>query len=60
VQDKVWVHGPDAEPWEIYTVLADAPVMHEVPVAGEAAEGSACCTSAPVEVSASVTASSCC
>ena len=36
VQDKVWVHGPDAEPWEIYTVLADAPVMHEVPAPGPA------------------------
>jgi catechol 2,3-dioxygenase-like lactoylglutathione lyase family enzyme len=24
VQDKVWVEGPDREPWEIYTVLADA------------------------------------
>ena len=24
VQDKVWVHGPGAEPWEVYTVLADA------------------------------------
>lgn len=23
VQDKVWVTGPGAEPWEIYTVLAD-------------------------------------
>ena len=23
VQDKVWVDGPDGEPWEIYTVLAD-------------------------------------
>lgn len=33
VQDKVWVHGPDAEPWEVYTVLADAPVMHDVPTA---------------------------
>ena len=33
VQDKVWVHGPDGEAWEVYTVLADAPVMHEVPVA---------------------------
>ena len=29
VQDKVWVDGPDSEPWEIYTVLADA----EMPVA---------------------------
>jgi catechol 2,3-dioxygenase-like lactoylglutathione lyase family enzyme len=25
VQDKVWTHGPGAEPWEVYTVLADAP-----------------------------------
>jgi catechol 2,3-dioxygenase-like lactoylglutathione lyase family enzyme len=25
VQDKVWVNGPDGEPWEVYTVLADAP-----------------------------------
>ena len=23
VQDKVWVNGPGAEPWEIYTVLGD-------------------------------------
>ena len=27
VQDKVWVEGADSEPWEIYTVLADAEVM---------------------------------
>lgn len=26
VQDKVWAHDPDGAPWEIYTVLADAPV----------------------------------
>lgn len=25
VQDKVWVHGPGSEPWEVYTVKADAP-----------------------------------
>jgi catechol 2,3-dioxygenase-like lactoylglutathione lyase family enzyme len=47
LQDKVWVDGPDAEPWEIYTVLADV----EMP-AGELRavepEGDAmCCTSAP-------------
>ncbi|MGD9996921.1 MAG: ArsI/CadI family heavy metal resistance metalloenzyme [Ilumatobacteraceae bacterium] len=41
VQDKVWVHGPDAEPWEVYTVLADASVMHEVPSAGS--DQTACC-----------------
>jgi len=27
VQDKVWVHDPDGEPWEFYTVLGDAPEM---------------------------------
>jgi lactoylglutathione lyase len=41
VQDKVWVHGPDAEPWEVYTVLGDASVMHRVPPAGSGE--SACC-----------------
>ena len=25
LQDKVWVRGPGAEPWEVYTVKADAP-----------------------------------
>jgi lactoylglutathione lyase len=54
VQDKVWVHGPDAEPWEVYTVLADAPVMHEVPTPGSA--DAACCSSTP----AAETASACC
>ena len=27
VQDKVWVDDPDGAPWEIYTVLSDAPEM---------------------------------
>ena len=40
VQDKVWVHGPDGEPWEVYTVLADAPAMRLIPVAGD---NGACC-----------------
>jgi catechol 2,3-dioxygenase-like lactoylglutathione lyase family enzyme len=38
VQDKVWVDAPSGEPWEIYTVLADADVL-----AGDAM----CCASAP-------------
>jgi catechol 2,3-dioxygenase-like lactoylglutathione lyase family enzyme len=25
VQDKAWVADPDGAPWEVYTVLADAP-----------------------------------
>lgn len=39
VQDKVWVNGPDAEPWEVYTVLADADVM-------KVTESSNCCADA--------------
>jgi catechol 2,3-dioxygenase-like lactoylglutathione lyase family enzyme len=64
VQDKVWVHDPDGAPWEVYTVLADAPDRaHAVPAAQvpsgtESAEPSAvCCASAPAGVAAS---SACC
>ena len=37
VQDKVWVADPDGAPWEVYTVLADAPA--ETGIAGD----NACC-----------------
>jgi catechol 2,3-dioxygenase-like lactoylglutathione lyase family enzyme len=37
VQDKVWVNDPDGAPWEVYTVLADAPA--ETRLAGDGA----CC-----------------
>jgi catechol 2,3-dioxygenase-like lactoylglutathione lyase family enzyme len=36
VQDKVWVHGPGAEPWEVYTVKADAPDATSINPAGTA------------------------
>ena len=55
VQDKVWVDGPDASRWEVYTVLADAP--------GAAADDGTCCApSTPVEVSlgAVAAAPACC
>ena len=49
VQDKVWVSDPDGAPWEVYTVLADAPA--ETGIAGD---GSCCVPeavgSAPVAV----------
>jgi catechol 2,3-dioxygenase-like lactoylglutathione lyase family enzyme len=38
LQDKVWVKDPSGAPWEIYTVLADAPGTS---IKGDAA----CCTS---------------
>lgn len=47
LQDKVWVHGPDGEPWEVYTVLADADEMAKSSpasaTAGGAAAADACC-----------------
>lgn len=46
VQDKVWVNAPDGEPWEVYTVLADAPAMRLIPVADDTAS---CCASEPAD-----------
>ncbi len=55
VQDKVWVEDPDGAPWEVYTVLADAPV--ESGIAGDVT----CCVAEGLEVASSGTnASSCC
>jgi catechol 2,3-dioxygenase-like lactoylglutathione lyase family enzyme len=31
LQDKVWVHGPGSEPWEVYVVKADADVLAKDP-----------------------------
>lgn len=39
LQDKVWVHGPGKEPWEIYVVKADADRMGKAP----APDSTACC-----------------
>ena len=36
-QDKVWVHAPDGEPWEIYTELGEADVLEK------ADSAAACC-----------------
>ncbi|GGO54020.1 glyoxalase [Streptomyces daqingensis] len=42
LQDKVWVHGPGKEPWEVYVVKADASSLAKQ-------EGSACCDGADEE-----------
>lgn len=31
LQDKVWVHGPGKEPWEVYVVKAEADQMGKSP-----------------------------
>jgi catechol 2,3-dioxygenase-like lactoylglutathione lyase family enzyme len=57
VQDKVWVTGPGAEPWEVYVVKGDADVLHK-------AADSACCApaaaSTPETASAGRATSACC
>ena len=54
VQDKVWVTDPDGAPWEVYTVLADAPA--EVVTPGRVGD-SGCCGSVAVSGQA---AAGCC
>ncbi|GHG28309.1 ArsI/CadI family heavy metal resistance metalloenzyme [Streptomyces filamentosus] len=39
LQDKVWVHGPGREPWEVYVVKADADTLAKQPEQPE----STCC-----------------
>jgi catechol 2,3-dioxygenase-like lactoylglutathione lyase family enzyme len=57
VQDKVWVTGPGAEPWEVYVVKADADVLDK-------AADSACCApelaGTPETAAAGSTTSACC
>jgi catechol 2,3-dioxygenase-like lactoylglutathione lyase family enzyme len=48
-QDKFWVEGaPNAERWEIYTVLADSPTFFAEP-----ADGAACCGTDATDATAS-------
>jgi hypothetical protein len=42
LQDKVWVHGPGAEPWEVYVVKADADTLGKVSVLGPNQASCAC------------------
>ena len=48
VQDKVWVTGPGREPWEVYTVLADARPdlegMADPSLSAVAGDGTCCAT----------------
>jgi catechol 2,3-dioxygenase-like lactoylglutathione lyase family enzyme len=55
VQDKVWVEDPDGAPWEVYTVLADAPVE-----SGIAGDGTCCVAEGLGVAGSSVAESSCC
>ncbi|MDG4838562.1 ArsI/CadI family heavy metal resistance metalloenzyme [Micromonospora sp. WMMD967] len=57
LQDKVWVRGPGNEPWEVYTVKADADTLTKT------AEGECRCgesTDAESQPATSGAASNCC
>src|SRR5262249_13465989 len=53
VQDKVWVTGPGAEPWEVYVVKGDAGTLDK-------AVGSACCAPAEAGAASQPAAGACC
>lgn len=58
VQDKAWVDDPDGAPWEIYTVLGDAPEETDL---GCSTEGCAPVEDQVIPVGAAVaTPSACC
>ena len=58
VQDKVWVHDPDGAPWEVYTVLADAPADVVTPT--RVGDSDCCGATAESGVPAEPAAASCC
>jgi catechol 2,3-dioxygenase-like lactoylglutathione lyase family enzyme len=64
VQDKVWVAGPGAERWEVYTVLADdRPELEGLTDAANGCDtGDGCCTPVSADAGEPVAASSgrCC
>ncbi|MET7496213.1 ArsI/CadI family heavy metal resistance metalloenzyme [Streptomyces sp900116325] len=53
LQDKVWVHGPGQEPWEVYVVKADAEAMTKQKAAP-------CCAGPAESETAPVQAAGCC
>ncbi|AGP55628.1 ArsI/CadI family heavy metal resistance metalloenzyme [Streptomyces rapamycinicus] len=49
LQDKVWVHGPGKEPWEVYAVKGDAGQMGKSAALGTA---DTCCAGEPAPTEA--------
>ncbi|MFE1263715.1 ArsI/CadI family heavy metal resistance metalloenzyme [Streptomyces albogriseolus] len=43
LQDKVWVHGPGQEPWEVYVVKADADPLTKQGTGPADADAAGCC-----------------
>jgi len=54
VQDKVWVDGPDHEPWEVYTVLGDAEHPQGALRTADPAQPAACCSTLSPEAASAL------
>ncbi|MGW4561054.1 ArsI/CadI family heavy metal resistance metalloenzyme [Streptomyces sp. NPDC004561] len=59
LQDKVWVHGPGKEPWEVYVVKADADTLGKSADSNATATGDGCCTTRAAEPTSASTGCSC-
>jgi catechol 2,3-dioxygenase-like lactoylglutathione lyase family enzyme len=59
LQDKVWVHGPGGEPWEVYTVLGDAEMSGDMLRPANPGKA-ACCDTHPELGAVATGARSCC
>ncbi|CAG6391146.1 VOC family protein [Streptomyces cocklensis] len=59
LQDKVWVHGPGREPWEVYVVKADADTLTKQQGSTCCADSSATADDKPAKAAAS-SSSRCC
>ncbi|MFG3319597.1 ArsI/CadI family heavy metal resistance metalloenzyme [Streptomyces sp. NPDC048171] len=57
LQDKVWVHGPGQEPWEVYVVKADAGTLDRS--TDPHATGDGCCTGRAAEEAPSAAGCAC-
>ncbi|MEU8570009.1 ArsI/CadI family heavy metal resistance metalloenzyme [Streptomyces pathocidini] len=57
LQDKVWVHGPGREPWEVYVVKADGDTLGKSTDPNTTGDG--CCTSQATEAAAALAATGC-
>jgi catechol 2,3-dioxygenase-like lactoylglutathione lyase family enzyme len=57
VQDKVWVHGPGQEPWEVYVVKGDSETYGVDP---ELSAATCCTDNDQAEVAAGSGAAGCC
>ncbi|MBU7597331.1 VOC family protein [Streptomyces sp. P38-E01] len=55
LQDKVWVHGPGKEPWEVYVVKADADQLGKSAAIGS----NACCSDQPEATATAPSAANC-